>query len=78
MAEEKSYESVKVVPFDPTKQVFDEWFYGDFHFLVGAKNTRVFYLLKDPVGELVNLPEPIDPDAPTMEEVVGSAGGSNT
>ena len=69
MAEEKSCESAKVVPFDPTKQVFDEWFCGDFHFLVGAKNARAFCLLKDPVGELVNLPEPVDPDAPTMEEV---------
>ena len=42
MEEDKSYESVKTVPFDPTRQVFDEWFYGDFHFLIGAKNTRVF------------------------------------
>ena len=50
MAEEKSYESVKVVPFDPTKQVFDEWFYGDFQFLVGAKNTRVFYLAAEGPG----------------------------
>ena len=67
MAEEKSYDSVKIVPFDPMKQVFDEWFYGDFHFLIGAKNTRVFYLLKTAEGELVNLPEPVDPDAPTAE-----------
>ena len=60
MEEERSYDSVKIVPFDPMKQVFDEWFYGDFHFLIGAKNARVFYLLKTPAGELVNLPEPID------------------
>ena len=69
MEEERSCDSVKIVPFDPMKQVFDEWFYGDFHFLIGAKNARVFYLLKTPAGELVNLPEPIDPDAPTAEEV---------
>ena len=68
MEEDKSYESVKTVPFDPTRQVFDEWFYGDFHFLIGAKNTRVFYLLKTPAGELVNLPTPADPDVPTAEE----------
>ena len=68
MEEDKSYESVKTVPFDPTRQVFDEWFYGDFHFLIGAKNTRVFYLLKTPAGELANLPTPADPDVPTAEE----------
>ena len=40
MEEERSYDSVKIVPFDPMEQVFDEWSYGDFHSLIGAKNAR--------------------------------------
>ena len=29
--DDRSYESVKVAPFDPLKQPFDEWFYGDLY-----------------------------------------------
>ena len=42
---DRHMESVKTSPFDPNTQVFDEWFYSSFYNLIGAKNTRVFYLL---------------------------------
>ena len=69
MDEDRSYDSVKVKVFDPTKMVFDEWYYGEFHYLVGAKNTKVFYLLKTPAGLLVNMVVAADPANPTAAEL---------
>lgn len=69
MDEDRSYDAVRVKVFDPLTMVFDEWYYGELHYLVGAKNTRVFYLLKTAAGLLANMPTPADPTTPTEVEL---------
>ena len=65
---DRHMESVKTSPFDPNTQVFDEWFYSSFYNLIGAKNTRVFYLLKTKKGLPENAPKVADPAKPTPDE----------
>ena len=66
---EKSYESVKVVRFDPLHMVFDEWYYNDFKYLIGARNARVYYLLSTEQGLAANEPVAADPANPTATEM---------
>ena len=68
MSDERGYESIKTKPFDPLTMIFDEWFYGDFHHLVGARNPKIYYLLRSGAGLLENLPTAADPDNPTNAE----------
>ena len=65
---EKSLESVKVAAFDPLKVPFDDWYYTSFFHLIGAKNPRVYYLLRSDRGLPENAPVAVDPDNPTAEE----------
>ena len=53
---DKGFESIKTKPFDPMTMIFDEWFYGDFHHLVGAKNPKIYYLPRSGAGLLENSP----------------------